>query len=71
MHGEATTTPFDPTSWPHERLLALLRPVDATIDAHRRHLQTIVEILRAQNVSWAVIAENLGVSRQAAWERFG
>jgi ATP-dependent Clp protease ATP-binding subunit ClpX len=51
-------------------LLALLGPVNATADAYREHLQTIVETLRAQDVSWAVIAKSLGVSRQTAWERF-
>jgi ATP-dependent protease Clp ATPase subunit len=72
MHGEGPAAPraFDPTTWPKDRLLALLAPVNATAEAHRRHLQTIVETLRSQDVSWAAIAGRLGVSRQTAWERF-
>lgn len=61
---------FDPSTWPSERLLALLAPVQATAEAHREHLQTIVDALRAREVSWAAIAEKLGVTRQSAWERF-
>ena len=72
MHGEGAglSRAFDPKTWPKERLLALLGPVNAAADAYREHLQTIVETLRAQGVSWAVIAKSLGVSRQTAWERF-
>lgn len=29
-----------------------------------------VELLRTRNISWAEIGKALGVSRQAAWERF-
>jgi|ERR1700730_1507735 hypothetical protein len=72
MQGEeaGVSRAFDPKTWPKDRLLALLRPINATADAYREHLQTIVETLRAQDVSWGVIAKNLGVSRQTAWERF-
>jgi len=72
MHGEgiSVSRAFDPKTWPQERLLALLQPVNATADAYREHLQTIVETLRTQDVSWAIIAKHLGVSRQTAWERF-
>jgi hypothetical protein len=72
MHGEGAgpNRAFDPTTWPKDRLLALLAPVNATAEAHREHLQTIVETLRTQDVSWSVIAKALGVSRQTAWERF-
>jgi ATP-dependent Clp protease ATP-binding subunit ClpX len=62
---------FDPRTWPTERLLALLAPVNATVEAHRAHLQGIVETLRSRGISWARIAEPLGISRQSAWERFG
>jgi ATP-dependent Clp protease ATP-binding subunit ClpX len=72
MHGEGDGPPraFDATAWPKDRLLALLAPVNATADAHRAHLQTIVETLRSHEVSWSAIADRLGVSRQTAWERF-
>ena len=61
---------FDPATWPTERLLALIQPLNMTADGHRNHLQSIVDNLRGRKVSWAAIAEKLGVSRQAAWERF-
>jgi ClpX C4-type zinc finger len=68
--GAGVSRAFDPRTWPKERLLALLRPVGATADAYREHLQTIVDTLRTQDASWAEIANGLGVSRQTAWERF-
>lgn len=61
---------FDPKTWPKERLLDVLAPVDAATEQYRAHLQDIVEALRARDVSWTVIAGKLGVSRQTAWERF-
>jgi len=61
---------FDPKTWPKERLLPLLKPVNRAVDSHREHLQTIVDTLRGQDVSWAEIGKQLGVSRQTAWERF-
>jgi hypothetical protein len=71
MQGDGgASRAFEPKDWPKERLLALLAPVNATAEAHRNHLRTIVETLREQNVSWSVIADRLGVSRQTAWERF-
>jgi ATP-dependent Clp protease ATP-binding subunit ClpX len=72
MHGETEGPPraFDPATWPKARLLALLGPVNASAEAHRAHLQAIVDALRGMDVSWAQIAEQLGVSRQTAWERF-
>lgn len=68
--GGALLRAFDPQTWPVERLVALLGPVNATADAHRQHLQQIVDELRAREVSWADIGKALGVSRQSAWERF-
>jgi ATP-dependent Clp protease ATP-binding subunit ClpX len=62
---------FDPGEWPTERLLGVLAPLDAAADAHRAHLGAVVDALRAREVSWAKIGEQLGVSRQSAWERFG
>jgi hypothetical protein len=68
--GAGVSRSFDPRTWPKDRLLALLAPINTTADSYREHLQTIVDTLRAKGVSWAVIARNLGVSRQTAWERF-
>jgi hypothetical protein len=33
--GTAAARDFDPTTWPTDRLLALLAPVNATVEAHR------------------------------------
>jgi ClpX C4-type zinc finger len=72
MAGDtAVERDFDPAKWPTERLLNLLGPLNKTVEAHRRHLGDVVDVLRAREVSWAKIAEPLGISRQSAWERFG
>jgi ClpX C4-type zinc finger len=55
---------------PTERLLALLRPIEETVDGKSNQLQSVVEALRSRRVSWANIGEALGISRQSAWERF-
>lgn len=55
---------------PTERLLALLKPVEETIEGKSNQLQSLVEELRSRQVSWANIGEGLGISRQSAWERF-
>ena len=69
--GAGLSRVFDPRTWPMERLLALLGPLNATTEAHREHLQQVVDTLRSHKVSWSAIGEALGVSRQTAWERFG
>jgi hypothetical protein len=53
-----------------EQLLATLRPSSAAVDAVRGVLQEHVELLRKRGVSWSQIGDALGISRQAAWERF-
>lgn len=55
---------------PTERLLALLRPIEETVEGKSNQLQSVVEALRSREVSWAGIGEALGISRQSAWERF-
>jgi len=45
------------------RIQAVVSQVDAAVHEH-------VEILRARGISWTRIGEALGVSKQAAWERF-
>ena len=52
------------------QLLNALRPSEIAVDAAREVLQAQVEILRAREVSWDRIGGALGISRQAAWERF-
>ena len=53
-----------------EELLAALAPTSATVDGTRAVLQAQVEELRRRAVSWDTIGAALGISRQAAWERF-
>jgi ClpX C4-type zinc finger len=68
---EATPTTF--AGWDamtNEQLHDALRPANATVDATRGVLQTQVDTLCSRGVSWTDIGAALGVSRQAAWERF-
>jgi hypothetical protein len=53
-----------------DELLDLVGSVGLMADANRDFLQSLVDTLREREVSWAQIAEPLGVSRQSAWERF-
>lgn len=53
-----------------EQLLDALKPSAATVDGVRAVLQSQVETLRRRGVSWESIGGALGISRQAAWERF-
>jgi len=51
-------------------LLAALKPAESTVEAVRSVLQAQIEALRKRGVTWAEIGQALGISRQAAWERF-
>jgi hypothetical protein len=53
-----------------EQLLDALKPTDATVEGTRAVLQVQVDELRRREVSWEAIGGALGISRQAAWERF-
>jgi hypothetical protein len=53
-----------------EELLATLPATAEAVDAAADKLHEHVELLRKRSVSWERIAGALGVSRQAAWERF-
>jgi hypothetical protein len=53
-----------------EQLLDALRPAAATVDGTRAVLRTQVDTLRRRGISWAAIGNALGISRQAAWDRF-
>jgi ATP-dependent Clp protease ATP-binding subunit ClpX len=68
--GVPSETSFRPLDRPTEELLELLPSVNFAVEARRNFLQSLVETLRGREVSWAAIGERLGVSRQAAWERF-
>ena len=54
-----------------EQLLARLRPALDQVEASSQGVRRLVDLLRARRVSWARIGAALGMSRQAAWERFG
>jgi hypothetical protein len=54
-----------------DALLDGLQPSIACAEAVGNVLQHQVDVLRSRGVSWAAIGSALGVSRQAAWERFG
>jgi len=57
-------------SLPTERIIALLKPQQKVCEQAGTQLQRSIDVLREREVSWAVIGEALGISRQAAWERF-
>jgi hypothetical protein len=56
---------------PDDKLLDNLGRSEAAFEASRGVLQQQIDVLRKRDVSWQKIGEALGVSRQAAWERFG
>jgi hypothetical protein len=69
--AEKPTPPFPGfDSLTDPQLLATLGPAAAAVDAVRDVLQEHVDLLRRREVSWSRIGEALGISRQAAWERF-
>ena len=53
-----------------DQLLGALKVAEATVEATRAVLQAQIEELRRRGISWDTIGHALGVSRQAAWERF-
>jgi biotin operon repressor len=55
---------------PTENLLTMLRAQEKTHEDVASRLQRSIEILRKREVSWQQIGDALGISRQAAWERF-
>jgi hypothetical protein len=55
---------------PNDKLLHQLKTNGAVFEYARSGMQEIVDTLRKREVSWATIGEALGVSRQAAWDRF-
>ena len=59
-----------PENVPTENLLGLLKAQEKTYAEVATRLQKSIDILRKREVSWQQIGDALGVSRQAAWERF-
>jgi hypothetical protein len=64
------TKPASAEDLPTERLLERLEAIEDTVQGKGNQLQQAVDLLRSRRVSWAVIGAALGISRQAAWERF-
>jgi len=54
----------------NDQLLSTLGPSATAVDTVRDVLQEHVDLLRTRGVSWFEIGKALGISRQAAWERF-
>ena len=54
-----------------EHLLKILKGYNGAFESIDAAMQDIVDILRERDISWSAIGETLGVSRQAAWKRFG
>ena len=60
-------------SWneqPDDELLASLARIQAVVSQVDAALHDHVAILRDRGISWTRIGQALGVSKQAAWERF-
>jgi len=55
---------------PTDQLLKVLGAQDTMYREVRDRVQESVDTLRSREVSWQSIGEALGISRQAAWERF-
>jgi ATP-dependent Clp protease ATP-binding subunit ClpX len=62
------TLPWE--TMPASELLATLPMILASAEQNASFAQEWVEMLRERGVTWAEIGRVLGVSRQAAWERF-
>jgi len=69
-HGRSAADFAGWDAYTNEELLASLAPSEATLAAVREDLRAKIAILRERGISWAVIGNALGISRQAAWERF-
>lgn len=62
------SSPWDRMS--EAELLATLPAILASAEQNLHFAHEWVDLLRSRKVSWAEIGRALGVSRQAAWERF-
>ena len=51
-------------------LLSKLPLIEATSEQVDDFLRDWVKLVRARNISWAEIGKVMGITRQAAWERF-
>lgn len=67
-HQTAVRPPWDTMS--DDEALAVLPDIVKTGAQHDEFLHDWVDMLREQDISWHRIGLTLGVSRQAAWQRF-
>jgi ATP-dependent Clp protease ATP-binding subunit ClpX len=74
LHDESRWTaargPFPWERMDDAELLATLPQILASAEQNTAFAHEWVDLLRGRNISWAEIGRALGVSRQAAWERF-
>jgi ATP-dependent Clp protease ATP-binding subunit ClpX len=68
MAEARATMPWE--TMPPAELVATLPMILASAEQNASFAQEWVDMLRARGVTWAEIGRVLGVSRQAAWERF-
>ena len=66
----AAKGPFPWETMPDEEMLATLPLIMSSAEQNTAFAHEWVDLLRERNISWAEIGRTLGVSRQAAWERF-
>jgi hypothetical protein len=60
-------------SWnehPDDQMLASLAQIQTAVSQADAAVHDHVAVLRERGISWTRIGEALGVSKQAAWERF-
>lgn len=70
LGGEDSPQQPDWDQCSNDYLLAQLPRSSAIADAASDYLASHVATLRKREVTWELIGKALGVSRQAAWERF-
>jgi ClpX C4-type zinc finger protein len=70
LTGKATAAVAGWKALTDDELLAALPATAEAVDRAADDVRDHVEMLRRRGVSWEKIAAVLGVSRQAAWERF-
>ena len=70
LAGEGTPPFAELSDLSDANILGTLAGTTAAADALHEVLRGRIDELRERQVSWAKIGKALGVSRQAAWERF-
>jgi len=70
LTGDGTPAFAELDTMSDDELLASLRSASTAVQSMRQLLQERVSELRRRELTWGQIGAALGVSRQAAWERF-